>query len=142
MKSRHETLSVESGQKQEMVNLTSQVSLAVASSGISNGFVGIYSQHTTAGVFVTEFQAALIEDIGQFLHRIVEEGLPYKHNSPQFSDCERRNAASHLRSLLLSHSVLLPVVDGKAVLGQFQSVILAELDGPRRRTLQLQILGE
>ena len=51
-------------------------------------------------------------------------------------------ATSHLRSLLFNNSVLLPISEGKPVLGQFQSVILAELDGPRDRTLKLQILGE
>ena len=142
MKSSHHVLSVRTEQKQEMLDLTSQIGSTVAASGIDNGFLGIYSQHTTAAVFVSEFQAALIDDIGEFLQRLVQEGLPYKHNSPEFSDCERQNAASHLRSLLLSHSVLVPIVEGKPLLGQFQSVILAELDGPRDRTLQIQVLGD
>ena len=72
---------------------------------------------------------------------IVEDGLRYKHNSPEWSDCDRSNATSHLRSLLFSNGVMLPVVDGKPVLGQFQSLILAELDGPRERTLKVQLLG-
>jgi secondary thiamine-phosphate synthase enzyme len=93
-------------------------------------------------VFVSEFQQALIDDVAAFLGRVVDDGLFYKHNSPQYSDCDRQNAASHLRSVLLSHSVLLPVADGKPVLGQFQSVILAELDGPRQRTVEVQVLGE
>src|SRR5688572_15086091 len=142
MKSQVETLAVRTRQKQEMLNVTSQVEQVVAAAGISNGIVGLYSRHTTAAVFVSECQDALIDDIGEFLKRLVEDELPYKHNSPEFSDCERKNAASHLRSLLLSHSVLLPVVDGKPALGQFQSVLLAELDGPRERTLQVQVLGE
>jgi secondary thiamine-phosphate synthase enzyme len=77
-----------------------------------------------------------------FFGVVVKDGLPYKHNSPEFSDCDRRNAASHLRSLLLGQSVLVPVVEGKPVLGQFQSVMLAEFDGPRQRALHIQVLGE
>jgi secondary thiamine-phosphate synthase enzyme len=91
---------------------------------------------------VSEFQNALLDDIAGFLRRVVEEDLPYKHNSPEFSDCDRKNAASHLRSLLFSNSVVLPVCDGELVLGQFQSVILAEMDGPRERSLKVQFLGE
>jgi len=72
----------------------------------------------------------------------VKDGLPYKHNSPAFSDCDRRNAAAHLRSLLLGQSVLVPVVEGRPVLGQFQSVMFAEFDGPRKRALHIQVLGE
>jgi secondary thiamine-phosphate synthase enzyme len=90
---------------------------------------------------VNEWQSALLDDIGEFLHRVVQEGLPYKHNSPLYSDCDRSNATSHLRSLLFNNNVMLPIVDGKPVLGQFQNVILAELDGPRDRQLKLQILG-
>jgi secondary thiamine-phosphate synthase enzyme len=142
MKSCHQTLSVKTVQKQEMFDLTSEVERMVAASGIDNGVVGVYSQHTTAAVFVSEFQAALIDDIGEFLLRLVQDGLQYKHNSPEFSDCDRQNAASHLRSLVLSHSVLIPIMKGEPVLGEFQSVILAELDGPRDRTLQVQVLGE
>jgi thiamine phosphate synthase YjbQ (UPF0047 family) len=36
---------------------------------------------------------------------------------------------------------MLPVVDGKPVLGQFQRVIFAELDGPRERTVKIQFVG-
>jgi len=142
MKSRRKTLALETESKQQMLNLTHVVDEAVTASGIRDGLVGIYCQHTTAAVFISEFQAALIDDVSAFLGRVVDDGLFYKHNSPQYSDCDRQNAASHLRSVLLSHSVLLPVADGKPVLGQFQSVILAELDGPRQRTVEVQVLGE
>src|SRR5262245_386496 len=124
-----------------MIDITPDVVEATREAGIRNGFVGVFSQHTTAAVLVNEFQSALLWDIGEFLKRLVENDIAYKHNSPEWSDCERGNAASHLRSLLFSNSVLLPVVDGKPVLGQFQSVIMAELDGPRERTIKIQFLG-
>jgi len=124
-----------------MIDITPDVIDATRESGIRNGFIGIFSQHTTAGVMVNEFQPALLADIGDFLKRIVDDGISYKHNSPEWSDCDRGNATSHLRSLLFSNSVMLPVIDGKPVLGQFQSVIMAELDGPRERTVKVQFLG-
>lgn len=142
MKSHMTTLSVATGRKKELLNLTSKIGEIACASGVTNGFLGIYSQHTTAGIFVSEFQDALNDDILAFLDRMVQEELAYKHNSPVFSDCDRRNATSHLRSLLFSHGVLLPLNGSAPVLGRFQSVILAELDGPRERTLQVQILGE
>ena len=125
-----------------MINITSKVKEAVTDSGIKNGFIGLFSQHTTAALTVSEFQNALLDDIVGFLQRVVKEDLPYKHNSPEFSDCDRKNAASHLRSLRFSNSVVLPVCNGELVLGQFQSVILAEMDGPRERSLKVQFLGE
>ena len=141
MKTQLDTFVVRSSQKQEMIDITAEVIEATREAGIRNGFVGVFSQHTTAAVLVNEFQSALLFDIDDFLKRIVGDGVSYRHNSPEWSDCERGNAASHLRSLLFSNSVMLPVVDGKPVLGQFQSVILAELDGPRERTIKIQVLG-
>lgn len=142
MKSKLEDLALQTTEKQQLINITPKVKEAVADCGIKNGFIGLFSQHTTAALTVSEFQNALLDDIAGFLRRVVEEDLPYKHNSPEFSDCDRKNAASHLRSLLFSNSVVLPVCDGELVLGQFQSVILAEMDGPRERSLKVQLLGE
>ena len=141
MKTQLDTFVVRSSQRQEMIDITPDVIDSARDAGIRNGFAGVFSQHTTAVLLVNEFQSALLSDIGDFLKRVVEDGLPYKHNSPEWSDCDRNNASSHLRSLLFSNGVMLPVVEGKPVLGQFQSVILAELDGPRERTLKLQFLG-
>jgi len=141
LKTQLDTFVVRSSQKQEMIDITPDVIDATRESGIRNGFIGIFSQHTTAGVMVNEFQPALLADIGDFLKRIVDDGISYKHNSPEWSDCDRGNATSHLRSLLFSNSVMLPVIDGKPVLGQFQSVMIAELDGPRERTIKIQFLG-
>jgi secondary thiamine-phosphate synthase enzyme len=142
MKSKLEDLALQTTEKQQLINITPKVKEAVADSGIKNGFIGLFSQHTTAALTVSEFQNALLDDIASFLRRMVAEDLPYKHNSPEFSDCDRKNAASHLRSLLFSNSVVLPVCEGELVLGQFQSVILAEMDGPRERSLKVQFLGE
>jgi len=142
MKTEWQTLALRTEEKQQLINITSRVKEAVDKSGIKDGFIALFSQHTTAALIVSEFQNALLDDIGGFLRRIVADDLPYKHNSPEFSDCDRRNAASHLRSLLFSHSVVLPVSGGELVLGQFQSVILAEMDGPRERSLRVQFLGE
>lgn len=142
MRSFNSTVWVETHGKQQLLNLTSSVRDAVGESGVRSGFVGVYSQHTTASVFVTENQTALSEDVAEFFSHIVKDGLPYKHNDPQYSDCDRRNAAAHLRSLLVGQSVFVPVVDGEPVLGQFQSIMFAEFDGPRRRSLHVQIIGQ
>jgi len=142
MRSINDTIAVETQEKQRLLDLTSCVKQKVGASGIQNGVVGLYSQHTTAAVFISECQAALSHDIMEFFTDAVSDQYPYRHNSPEFSDCDRKNAASHLRALLLGQSVLIPVVEGKPVLGQFQSVMFAEFDGPRRRALHLQILGD
>ena len=51
------------------------------------------------------------------------------------------NAHSHLISMLLGSSESIPVVDGAMVIGQWQSVLLVDLDGPRDRTVGIQFMG-
>jgi thiamine phosphate synthase YjbQ (UPF0047 family) len=65
----------------------------------------------------------------------------WRHDDPEVSDCDRENAHSHLQASLLGHAVSFSVSKGKLVLGQFQAIIAAELDGPRNRDLALQIIG-
>jgi thiamine phosphate synthase YjbQ (UPF0047 family) len=56
-------------------------------------------------------------------------------------DQEPINAHSHLISMLLGSSESIPVVEGAMVIGQWQSVLLVDLDGPRDRTVGIQLNG-
>ena len=136
-----ETLTVPTRERLELINITEQLAAQVRSSGVREGFALVTSLHTTLALFINEYQAALLEDIRTFLEESVVRERYYKHNDPAHSDCDRSNADAHLRALLLGHHLVLPIRNGELLLGTFQSVILAELDGPRERALQLQILG-
>ena len=59
----------------------------------------------------------------------------------KWRDQEPINAHSHLLSMLVGSSESIPVVDGNMVIGQWQSVLLVDLDGPRDRTVGIQFLG-
>ncbi len=65
----------------------------------------------------------------------------HKHNDPDHSDCERNNADSHLRGMLMGQSLSLQVPSARVLLGTWQSIILAEFDGPRSRSVAVQISG-
>ena len=80
MKTRLETLALKTTQKQQLINITPRVKEAVSISGIKNGMIGLFSQHTTAALMVSEFQNALLDDMAGFLRRVVADDLPYKHN--------------------------------------------------------------
>ena len=90
---------------------------------------------------INEFQGALLYDIKRFLEQMVARDADYRHNDPNHSDCDRQNADSHLRAMLLGHSLTLQISGSALVLGQWQRVLVAELDGPRSRTLRAQIMG-
>jgi secondary thiamine-phosphate synthase enzyme len=108
---------------------------------VKEGMVLLSSLHTTLAVFVNEWQNALLHDVKSMLDKVVSPAESWKHNDPQFSDCDRQNAHSHLQATLLGHALSFPISAGKLVLGQFQAIIAAELDGPRNRDLAVQIIG-
>ena len=45
------------------------------------------------------------------------------HNDPDHSDCDRQNADSHLRAMLLGHSLTMQISGGELVLGQWQRIL-------------------
>jgi secondary thiamine-phosphate synthase enzyme len=137
-----ETISVKTKEHLQLLDITQTVREFLGKHGIRNGVVLLNTLHTTAVLFINEFQAALIEDMKAILTRLVEEKEYYRHNDPHFSDCTRGNAGSHLRAMLLAGTLAIPVQAGEVKLGHWQSIIFAELDGPQERSIQLQILGE
>jgi secondary thiamine-phosphate synthase enzyme len=126
----------------EVSDITKIVGEAIQQSPVSAGIALINTLHTTCALFVNEFQAALIDDLKGLVERLVPERAGYRHDDPRFSDCERGNAHSHLRAALLGRSIAVGINDRELTLGRFQSIIFAEFDGPRKREITVQIIGE
>jgi secondary thiamine-phosphate synthase enzyme len=136
-----ETIVIGTDQRVELIDLTNRVMEFVRAFNIREGLVSLWSMHTTCTLFINEFQTALLSDIKKFLEQMVARDAEWLHNHPDHSDCDRMNADSHLRALLLGHSLTLQVSGGEVVLGQWQRILMAELDGPRARSLRIQIFG-
>jgi len=126
-------------------DLMPDIKNAVAESGIKNGFVTVTSQHTTTAIAINENEERLVEDVKAFLNRLIPPGDKYLHNDIALRDCppdEPENAHSHLAAMLLGSSEVIALAAGELVLGQYQSVMLYELDGPRNRKVNVQVYGE
>ena len=136
-----ETIEVDTSARIELVDLTDTVMAFVRRSGVKEGLLSLWSMHTTCAVFINESQAALQDDIKTFLETVASRGTYYKHNDPSHSDCDRQNADSHLRAMVLGHSVTMQISGGELVVGRWQRVLCGELDGPRTRTIRAQVLG-
>jgi len=136
-----ETLVIDTHERIELRDVTDDVMAIVRRLGVREGLVSVSSMHTTCTVFINEFQAALQADMRAFLEGLVARDAAWKHNDPDHSDCDRMNADAHLRALFLSHSLTLQVSGGEPVLGQWQRVLVGELDGPRARSLRVQAMG-
>ena len=136
-----ETIVISTDQRVELIDLTKQIMEFARKFNIKEGLVSLWSMHTTCTLFINEFQTALLTDIKRFLEQMVARDAEWLHNNPEHSDCDRFNADSHLRAMLLGHNLTLQVSGGEVVLGQWQRILMAELDGPRARTLRIQLWG-
>src|SRR3989441_7246859 len=124
------TLNSEEGT--EVTDITKLVREAIQQFPVSAGIALINTLHTTCALFINEFQSALIDDLKGLVEKLVPERDGYRHDDPRFSDCERGNAHSHLRSALLGRSIAVGLNNTELTLGRFPAIILPELDGPRR----------
>jgi secondary thiamine-phosphate synthase enzyme len=136
-----QTLSYKTRERLELINITRDINEVIRKQGLRAGLVLVQTLHTTTAIFINEFQQALLDDIKSFLEKFVGRFDYWRHNDPRLSECSRQNADSHLRAMVLGHTLSLPVRNGELALGYWQSVILAELDGPRDRAIHVQILG-
>lgn len=126
-------LDIETHASDEFVDLTARVRAAVQQSGIQSGVVVVYCPHTTAGITVQEnTDPALKEDLLGGLERIAPRDFPWKHGEG--------NAHAHLKAALLGSSCTVPVANGRLQLGRWQAIYFVEFDGPRRRTVQVQVI--
>lgn len=124
----------------EFIDLTGRVRDALGKSGIRDGFVAVFTRHTTTAVKINERCDRLQNDMTRLLEKIVPVA-DYRHDDKTVDG--RPNARSHLMSLLLSASETIPVADGRLMLGDWQSVFFIELDGPRQeRSVTVRVIGE
>ena len=129
----------------QLVDVTELVAERVRRSGVVEGMVTVQSRHTTAAIVVNENEPLLLDDFADLLEAWAPAGRPYRHNDLAARQApepdEKPNGHAHGRALLLGVSVCLIVADGRIDLGRWQSVFLVELDGPRKRTVSVQVLG-
>jgi len=126
-------LTIRTQKTQEMLDITSQVSEVVRRSGVANGLCLVYVPHATAAIVINEnADPNVCQDILDALGRMVPEGA-WRH------DRVDNNAAAHIKAAILGPSQAVPVREGGLRLGTWQSVMLVELDGPRDRTVIVEV---
>ena len=136
-----DTLCYQTRERLELINISKDLNEVIRKNGMKAGLILVQSLHTTTAVFINEFQQALLDDIKSFLERLVGRVDYWRHNDPKLSECSRQNADAHLRAMVLGHTISVPVRNGEMALGGWQSILLAELDGPRERSIHVQLLG-
>ena len=160
----HSTFTIQSDRRPTFHDVTPQVEDALRQSGVRNGILVVYSQHTTCSVLVQEASddtdywgtELLMQDLVGVLERLVPtcrtEGQ-YRHPGPKHIEAAAGrdelpawslNTDAHLRSVILGRSQTIPIVDGTLTLGEFGRIYFADFDQvrARERTVRVQIVGE
>jgi len=160
----HATFSVQSDRRPTFEDVTRRVEDALERSGIRNGILLVYSQHTTCSVLIQEASddvdywgtELLMQDLVTILEGLAPtcrtEGQ-YHHPGPKHIEAAMGrdelpawslNTDAHLRSVIMGRSQSIPVVDGAMTLGEFGRIYLADFDQTRarERTVRVQIVGE
>ena len=115
-----------------VVDITDRVLAEVAASGVTSGLCLIGTRHTTVGITINEPDSTLFHDLLGQLEKIAPRRGGYLH--PDNSD-------SHIKAMLTGGSAAAPVVGGRLDLGTWQAVLLCEFDGPRGRTVRVDVTG-
>jgi secondary thiamine-phosphate synthase enzyme len=136
----------ETKERLQFVDLTELVKERVRRAGVGYGLVNVHTKHTTAALVVNENEPLLIEDFKELVERWAPRDACYRHNDLearrfQVPSEERPNGHSHARALVLGMSVSLNITEGQIHLGEFQRIFLVELDGVRKRTVSILLLG-
>lgn len=134
----------------DFIDLTDDVVKFTKKTNIKNGFICIYSKHTTLALRINEKEKGIFTDFKGLVNKITPKNIYYHHNDlnirtenlvcdPGASDC--LNGHSHCLHLLMGTSEMIPIINGHLVLGIFQRVFAIELDTGRPRQVVLQIIG-
>lgn len=161
----HEAFAIETPAMPSFHDVTDRVREVVARSGVRNGIVVVYSQHTTCSVLIQEDSLDetlrgtkfVLQDLlnvldrlippctheGQYLHpgpKCIQHSVEVVGEAPAWT----LNTDAHLRSCLMGRSESIPIVDGKVELGEFGHIYFADFDGtrPRTRIVRVQVVGE
>jgi secondary thiamine-phosphate synthase enzyme len=141
-----EILRLKTEKELEFLDITEKINQIVDKSKVKEGFINIFSRHTTFGIKINEFEELLIKDMEWLMKRIAPEKKRYFHDIIKLrKNCpsdEPKNARGHLRSMLLETSQSIPIINSKMHLGTYQKIFAVETSGPRDREINVQIMGE
>jgi len=116
----------------ELIDITTKISQVVSESDVKEGVCYIFVPHTTAAITINEnADLSVRQDILNEFNKIVPLENRYSHREG--------NADAHIKSTLIGTSQVVPVENGRLVLGTWQGIYFCEFDGPRRRRVLVKV---
>ena len=136
MKVFNDSFTVSTNKRCELIDITDKIHDITDKAGISQGAVTVYCPHTTAAITINEnADPDVVHDILLMLSEIV----PHNHSGYRHSE---GNSDAHVKSSIIGCSKTIPINNSRMQLGTWQAVFFCEFDGPRRRTVHVQIIGQ
>jgi secondary thiamine-phosphate synthase enzyme len=127
-----------STERNGLYDVTPMAEQALADSKISEGLLLVSAPHSTAAItVVSPWDEKGFEDVNDEVNRLVPTRIDFKHqhDTPQ-------DAAGHVKAAIIGHSRTFYVSEGKIGLGHSQKIYFFEFDGPRKRTVNVQVIGK
>lgn len=122
-----------------IINLTDQLIDLVSSSGIKEGSALVFYRHTTGAIILDEYEAGIVADLEEVLESITPTDREYWHHLRGVDF----NGHAHMRTAILGAHVMIPISEGKILLGRYQQVIVIDMQIERApRSVVIQITGE
>jgi secondary thiamine-phosphate synthase enzyme len=129
-----EKITINTKKRTELIDITAEVQEIIRKNKIKEGMCTVFVPHATAAVMLFEnADPALCDDFINHLNKTIPAGI-WKHDKID------SNGDSHIKSGIVGCSETIPIQDEQLNLGQWQSITLCEFDGPRKRTIQIQVI--
>jgi len=139
MKSYRKELTFNTAKRRAFINITGEVTSALAESGIKEGILLCNAMHITASVFINDDESGLHEDMDKWLEHLAphEPVSSYQHNRTG-----EDNADGHLKRQVMGREVVVAVTNGRLDFGPWEQIFYGEFDGRRKKRVLIKIIGE
>jgi secondary thiamine-phosphate synthase enzyme len=149
LKSATFTIEVLPGRRHDVLDVTDDLRRAIKDSGVTEGCAVAFCAHTTCALIINEWEDGALQDLRGRLEALIPGDVYYAHDDLERrtqnlqEGHERANGQSHVTQMILggtSHAI--PVAGGEPLFGQWQRLLLLELDEPKGRSIVLHVFGE
>ena len=127
-------IQVHTADRLAFTDITDRVQQVITAADLRDGVCVLFCPHTTAGLTLNEnWDADVRHDMVRAFAELVPQRRDFRHSEG--------NSPAHILASLVGSSLTLIVNQGRLVLGTWQGIYLAEFDGPRTRTVHIQLLA-
>jgi secondary thiamine-phosphate synthase enzyme len=148
VKSTTVTIQVRPESRYGFVDVTDDLRRAIKDSGVTDGCAVAFCAHTTCALLINEWEDGALSDLRARLEALIPADVYYAHDDLERrtqnlqEGHERMNGQAHVTQMILgatSHAI--PVLAGEPALGQWQRLLMIELDEPKERSVVFHVFG-